>query len=164
MFKKIKKHRLSLFLLALVAMLSVYYVMMPTADDTSLVGGEGESEVRYQEFAELRLEILSDRKSQVAIYEAKITETTTSIKEVEACLLEIETITSLTENEVNFEKTVINLGYEDSLVFLSGTDLNIMVLTEEKYTNEKFVEIALLGKEMFGTDVYVSVNFVNPSS
>ena len=91
MFKKIKKHRLSLLLLAMVAMLSVYYVLMPQDGPLAPVGGDGDTNTRYQDFAEMRLLILDERNKEVALYEAKITEATVSLNDIEEYILEIET-------------------------------------------------------------------------
>lgn len=163
MFKKIKKHRVSLLLLAMVAMLSVYYVLMPQDDPLAPVGAEPSGSIRYQEFAEMRLEITDDRNSQVAAYEAKIVDATVSLTDVENYILEIETITTLTEKEVYFESVVVNLGFEDSLVFLEDDVLNISVLAE-KFSVEEYIEIAVIAKEEFGKDTLIVINFINSSS
>lgn len=163
MLKKFKKHRLSLLLLAMVAMLSVYYVLMPQDDPLAPVGGEPSGNVRYQYFAEMRLEITDERNSQVASYEAKIVDATVSLTDVENYILEIETITSLTEKEVYLESVVVNLGFEDSLVFLADEVLNVSVLAE-KFSVEEYIEIATIAKEEFGKDTLVVVNFINSSS
>lgn len=163
MFKKIKKHKLSLLLLAMVAMLSVYYVLMPEDGPAAPVGAEPSGDVRYQEFAEMRLEIMDDRNTQVASYEAKIIDATVSLTDVENFILEIETITTLTEKEVYLETVIVNLGFEDSLVFLADEVVNISVLAE-KFSVEEYIEIATIAKEEFGKEVLVVVNFINSSS
>ena len=164
MLKKFKKHRLSLLLLAMVAMLSVYYVLMPQDDPLAPVGAQPSGNVRYQDFAEMRLEITDDRNSQVAQFEAKIVDATVSLTDVENFILEIETITSLTEKEVYLESVVINLGFEDSLIFLDEDNvLNVSVLAE-KFSVEEYIEIATIAKEEFGKDTLVVVNFINSSS
>ena len=164
MLKKFKKHRLSLLLLAMVAMLSVYYVLMPQDDPLAPVGAQPSGNVRYQDFAEMRLEITDDRNSQVAQFEAKIVDATVSLTDVENFILEIETITTLTEKEVYFESIVVNLGFEDSLVFLDEDNvLNVSVLAE-KFSVEEYIEIATIAKDEFGKDTLVVVNFINSSS
>ena len=163
MFKKIKKHKLSLFLLAMVAMLSVYYVLMPQDGPAASVSGVGEGDVRYQDFAEMRLEILDDRNSQVAAYEAKIVDATVSLTDVEEYILEIETLTTLTEKEVFLETVIVNLGFDDSLVYLADAVLNISVLAES-FSVEEYIEIATIAKTEFGKDTLVVVNFINSSS
>lgn len=159
MFRKIKKHKLSLFLLAMVAMLSVYYVLMPQDGPTAPVSGDSGGVVRYQDFAQMRLEILDERNTQVASYEAKIIEATVSLTDKEEYIMEIETLTTLTEKEVYLETVIVNLGYEDSLVYLAEGVLNISVLANS-FTVEDYVEVALIAKEEFGKDTLVVVNLV----
>ena len=160
MFKKIKKHKLSLFLLA---MLSVYYVLMPEDGPLAPVGDTPSGELRYQEFAEMRLEILDERNSMVASYEAKITDATVSLGEIETIIQEIETITTLTEKEVYLEKVIKGLGYEDSLVYLEGNEVIINVLAEDLPV-EEYIEIASLAAVEFGEDLFYVITYINTSS
>lgn len=163
MFKKIKKHKLSLFLLAMVAMLSVYYIMIPEEGPTAPVDAAPDGFVRYQQFGQMRLEIIDDRNSQVAVYEEKIVSATVSLTDVEEYILEIETLTTLTEKEVYLESIIVDLGFEDSLVFLEDDVVNISVLAEN-FTVEEYIEIATVAKEEFGNNTLVVVNFINSSS
>lgn len=156
MLKKIKKHRLSLLLLALVGMLSVYYVLLPGEGDVPPVSGIHDGNTRYQDFAEARLEIIDERNKEVALVEAKITQATVSISELEEYLLEIETITKLTEKEVSLETMVVELGYEDSLVFLSNNIVYITVLSD-KFSEAEYITINKLAKAEFGKNVIVKV-------
>ena len=160
MFKKLKKHKLSLFLLAMVCMLSVYYIMMPNDKDPTLpVGDTGTGDTRYQEFAEMRLEIIDERNEQVAAYEAKIVDATVSIDDKNEYVLEIQTLQTLTEKEVYVEGVIMNLGYEDCLVYLSADALHISVLAE-KFEVSDYIEVALLAKEEFGKNTLVKVSLV----
>ena len=163
MFKKFKKHRLSLFLLAMVAMLSVYYVLMPDDGPAAPVDVEPGGFERYQQFGQMRLEIIDERNSQVAVYESKITEATVSITEVENYLLEISTLTKLTEKEVFLESVIVDLGFEDSLVYFEDNVLTISVLSE-KFTANEYIEIAKASKEEFGAETLVVVNFIDSNS
>ena len=164
MLKKLKKHKLSLFLLAMVCMLSVYYILMP--DDSKVdapVGGESEGEARYQVFAQMRLEIIDERNEAVALYESKITDATVSITEVEEYVVEIETIMQITEKEVFMEGVIMNLGYDDCLVYLDeNKNLYISVLSE-KFEVADYIEVALLAKDEFGKNTLVTVNLVTES-
>ena len=163
MFKKFKKQKLSLFLLAMVAMLSVYYVLMPEDGNTAPVVSVPEGFVRYQQFGQLRLEITDERNSQVAVYESKITEAKVSITEVENYLLEINNISTLTEKEVFLESVIIDLGFEDSLVYFEDNVLTISVLAE-KFTSTEYIEIAKIAKEEFDVSTLVVVNFIDSNS
>lgn len=163
MFKKIKKHRLSLFLLAMVMMLSVYYVLMPTDEGSLPVDGGDTNFVRYQQFGQLRLEIIDERATEVALYQSKISEATVSVSEKEEYMLEIEVLANLTEKEVSLEQEVILLGYEDTLVFFDDGILNISVLNDGS-TKEETVQIILIAKEAFKEASKVMVNFIDTSS
>lgn len=164
MLKKLKKHRLSLFLLAMVGMLSVYYVMMPGDSPTVPVLNDSSGGiVRYSDFAEARLSILDERKAEVATYESKIIDKSVALTDVEDYILEINAITKLTEKEVYLESIIINLGFEDSLVFKDADVINISVLADE-FTVSEYIEINKLAKAEFGNDVIVLVNFINSSS
>ena len=165
MFTKIKKHRLSLFLLAMVGMLSVYYVLMPTTDEDAkpVVNQEEPENIKYSDFAEARIQILDERNKLVAEYEAKITDTSVSLTDVEDYLLEINELTKLTETEVYLETTIINLGYEDSLVYVLDGVINISVLAET-FTVAEYIEINKLAKGQFGNDFIVLVNYINSGS
>ncbi len=163
MFKKIKKHKLSLFLLAMVCMLSVYYVMMPEENDPNApVANIPDGQIRYQEFAEMRLEIIDERNTMVASYEAKIVEAKDTAL-LEEYILEINNISTLTEKEVYLEGIIMNLGYEDCLVYLLEDGiLKISVLTDSLSIKE-FNEIGLIAIEEFGTDTDVKLNVVKSS-
>ena len=93
-------------------------------------------------------------------YEQKITEATVSLIDVEACVKEIEKLTSLTEKEVYFESVIVRLGYEDCLVYLIEDDnLTISILTDT-FTAADYVSIAKSAKEEFGNSTLVTVNIV----
>lgn len=163
MLKKLKKHKLSLFLLAMVCMLSVYYILMPNDDDLNLPVSGVEGEVRYQDFAKMRLDIIDERNEEVALYEEKIVDATTSIKDIENYVLQIESIYGKTEKEVYIEGIIVNLGYEDSLVYLdSDGNLYVSVLTDKFDVND-YIEVALLAKDEFGLKTLVTVNLVQES-
>ena len=107
MFKKFKKHRLSLFLLAMVAMLSVYYVLMPEEGPSAPVDSSPDGFIRYQQFGQMRLEIIDERNSQVSVYESKLVDATVSVTEKENYIVEITNLTTLTEKEVFLESMII---------------------------------------------------------
>ena len=147
MFKKIKKYRVSLFLLALVAMLSVYYVMIPSDSSPSAPVDNIVGDERYEEFAEMRLRILDDRNVEVATYEVKIIEAS-SQDVVEQYMLEIDAITELTEKEVMVEEIIIHAGYEDALVFYEDGMVYVSILIEE-WNTSVFTDVKLATSEVF---------------
>lgn len=163
MFKKIKKHRLSLFLLALVMMLSVYYVLMPQAEVDAPVVSEPSGFTRYEDFAKIRILVSTERNEEIKSFEDKLVEKSVSVILIEEYIKEIDELVKLTEREVYFESVVVDLGYEDSLVVVEENVLNISVLAEA-FTVTEYIEIAKLAKEEFGKDVLVVVNLVTTGS
>ena len=163
MINKIKKNKLPLFLLALVMMLSIYYVTLENDSEIEKPVGNLDAtvETRYQEFAEGRLSILSSRDEAVAELESKITSASVSIAEIETYVEQIENITTLTEQEVYMESLIMGMGYEDALVYLQETNnLTISVLASEFGVND-YITIAKSAKEQFGNSTLVTVNVVN---
>jgi hypothetical protein len=81
MLEKIKKNKLPLFLLALVMMLSVYYVSLENENVIEKPVGNLDAEVttRYQEFAEERISILTERDQTVLELEEKISTASVSL-------------------------------------------------------------------------------------
>lgn len=163
MFKKIKKHRLSLFLLAMVAMLSVYYVLMPQGEVDAPVVSEPDGFTRYEDFAKIRLALATERNEEIKSFENKIVDKSVSVVLIEQYIKEIDEITKLTEKEVYLESVIVDLGYEDSLVVIEENVLNVSVLGET-FTVEEYIEVAKLAKEEFGKDVLVVVNLITTGS
>ena len=163
MLKKLKKHKLSLFLLAMVCMLSVYYILMPTDEEINApVGGIG-GETRYQDFAQMRLEIIDERNQEVALYESKIVDATTSITDIQRYVVEIEAVEAKTEKEVYMEGIIINLGYEDSLVYIDENNNLYISVLGEKFDVKDYIEVAMIVKEEVGEKSLITVKLVTES-
>ena len=163
MLEKIKKNKLPLFLLALVMMLSVYYVSLENKNDIEKPVGNLDAEVttRYQKFAEGRISILTERDQAVLELEEKISTASVSLTDVETYVEEIERITSLTEQEVYMESLIMGMGYEDALVHLKETNnLTISVIADDFDVND-YITLAKTAKNEFGTTTLVTVNVVN---
>lgn len=165
MLKKIKKYKLSLFLLAMVCMLSIYYVMIPEDNKISkpVINLENTT-TRYALFAEKRMEITEKRNEEVATYEEKMTDASLSVIELENYLNEIQTITTLTEKEVYLESLLKGMGFADSLVYLvEDGNLSVSILTDD-FDAKDYILVAKEAKEEFGKDTLVTVSMVKMSS
>jgi len=163
MFKKLKKHKLSLFLLAMVCMLSVYYILMPNEDVNAPVANIPDGITRYQEFAEMRLEIIDERNILVNEYEEKIIAAEVSLDDTTKYVNEINNITNLTGKEVYIEEIVMNLGYEDCLVYLVNENNLAVNILSDKFDVSDYEDIALAAIEEFGERVLVTVTLVKSS-
>ena len=124
----------------MVCMLSVYYILMPNDNEVDVPVSNIDGETRYQEFAKMRLEIIAERNEEVLLYETKIVDQSVSIDDVSKYVIEIETIQKTTEREVYIEGIIINLGYEDCLVYLDEFNkLHISVLAKKFEIKDYFL-------------------------
>jgi transcription antitermination factor NusG len=85
---------------------------MPTDSDPNLPVSKIEGEVRNEEFAKMRLDIIDERNTEVALYESKIVDVTTGLEDIERYVLEIEKVQAITEREVKRIMTQIEEGIE----------------------------------------------------
>ena len=162
MLKKLKKNKLSLFLLAMVTMLSIYYIMMPVKQDElkPTVSDDLNTKTRYEQFAEMRLEIIDERKALVTTMEEKMSSNEVCLTDSITYTKAIEEIASITEQEVYLETIISNLGYEDSLVYLKeDNNLDIYILTSS-FTVENYIDLAKRSKEIFGDSCSINVEVV----
>ncbi len=152
----IKKYKLSLYLLAVVMMLSIYYINMP--EETSLPTTSPDVVTKYAEFAATRIEILEQRELLVAEYEAVIASSDTSTTEKNTAYLSMQEILELTENEVLVETFVMDLGYLDCLTQYEDGLITIQILNYV-HSVEETLEIFMIASSVFDKDVQV---FVKP--
>lgn len=155
----IKRNKLSIFLVAVVIMLTIYYIKTPTNTNSTNIGGGNKpvsSVERYPLYAETRINISKTRTTMIEESEAVLASSTTTVKEKETALETIANLNELTEKEITVETAIKNIGYQDTLVNASGLDVKIRILTEN-FTPEDFVAVAMLAKEEFGKDCKVSI-------
>lgn len=135
----IKKNKLSIFLLAVVAMLTVYYIKNPSSGDDEI----SVETTRY--YQDERDEINDERETQILNLESIISKNDINIEEKEKAINEMALLSSMTENEIILETKIIDLGYKDCLVEVDKDNsiINISLLTNE-LTTEQFIEISKL--------------------
>lgn len=150
----IKKNKLSIFLFAVVAMLTVYYIKNP-GDDNKPVEATGT--VRY--YQDERDSINEVRASLIVELEGIVSSSEVGLDEKEIAINKMSKINSLTENEIALENQIINLGYKDCLVQASLDDKTINVaLIDSEVTKEEFIEISRLVSTRFD-DYKMTLNY-----
>lgn len=154
----IKRNKLSIFLLAVVVMLTIYYIKTPTNSGSDKLNNQTPvaSVERYPLYAESRLIILDARGTKISELEGVLASSKSTMSEKEVALETISQLNELTEKEIVLETAIITLGYEDCFVNAVDNSVRVQVLSSE-FSAEKFVEIALIAKEKFGNDCVVSV-------
>ncbi len=155
----IKKNKLSLFLLAVVMMLSVYYINMPGDEVSAPTVGENVT-TKYPEFAVMRLELLESREEMVAEYENVLASASTTDDDKIEAYASMQEILELTEQEVLAESFVLNLGYLDC--FVENSDKNITVhIINYIDSYEEYEEVSMIMYSVFGKNIKVSIKPVS---
>lgn len=155
----IKKCILPIFLLAMVVVLSVFYIKQSTDDVVNPVNGNDDTSV-VSDFANKRLEILEKRSEKIDELEAVIASGTLTNSEINQTVDEINDLYYLKYTEVELEDLIIGLGYQDSLVIIDNTNVSVTIIDDE-LTSSDFISIANVVKNKMGNNYKLTVEAVN---
>lgn len=159
----IKKNKLSLFLLAVVMMLSVYYINMPETEDSTGEVGSGDVVTKYSDFAEQRLEILAAREELILEFENVLASADANTEAKDVAYTSMQDVFELTEKEVALEQSVMDMGFLDCLVQAEDQTVVVTILTASSTTDD-FIAIKLMTSEAFGSTYRLSIVWVDPDS
>ena len=154
-----KKLKLPLLLLAVVVMMSIFYIH-ESKEPTLPVDGSGEYEgvSLNPEYAESRLASIEEVNLLIEEKQELIASGTLSVSEVENLTNEILELKETKVNEVALEEMLIEaLSFDDVLVMLEGEYLVIDIYTNEEITAEVFISVSRLAKEKFDSNYKVKV-------
>lgn len=154
-----KKLKLPLLLLAVVVMMSIFYIH-ESKEPTLPVDGSGEYEgvSLNPEYAESRLASIEEVNLLIEEKQELIASGTLSVSEVENLTNEILDLKETKVNEVALEEMLIEaLSFDDVLVMLEGEYLVIDIYTNEEITAEVFISVSRLAKEKFDSNYKVKV-------
>ena len=116
------------------------------------------------DFTEARLLSLEEVDTKVSELEASISSGDLSASEVLEITNQINSIKDIKHKEVSLENALIEANnYDDVLVLLGEEYLIVDVYTEEEITTQTFIEIAIMAKESFGSDVNIKLKTTNNS-
>lgn len=155
----IKKCILPIFLLAMVVVLSVFYIKQSTDDVVNPVNGNDDTSV-VSDFANKRLEILEKRSEKIDELEAVIASGTLTNSEINQTVDEINDLYYLKYTEVELEDLIVGLGYQDSLVIIDNTNVSVTIIDDE-LTSSDFISIANIVKNKIGNNYKLTVEAVN---
>lgn len=154
----LKKSILPIFLLAMVVVLSVFYIKKTTIDESKEVSNNNEQTV-LSAFASKRLEILDSRSAMIDKLEEEIASGSLTSKEVESKVNEINDLYYLKYTETNLEDAICELGFDDSLVFIDNKMVSILIVDDE-LSAEDFISVAGIIKNELGNDYKVNLEAV----
>lgn len=151
----LKKSILPIFLLAMVVVLSVFYIKKTTTDDSKEVSNPGEQTV-LSTFASKRLEILDLRSVMIDKLEEEIASGSLTSQEIEAKVNEINDLYYLKYTETSLEDAICELGFKDSLVIIEDKNVSILIIDDE-LTAEDFINVASVVKTELGNGYKVNL-------
>ncbi|MBE6137944.1 MAG: SpoIIIAH-like family protein [Erysipelotrichaceae bacterium] len=154
-----KKLRLPILLLAVVIMLSIFYIKEASNNNSDPVSGDDlNASSLNPEFTEARLLSLEEANNEIDELEASIAAGNLTAVEVSNTTAKIQELKNIKHQEASLEATLIEMNsYDDVLVLLGEEALVIDIYTEDEITVSKFVELARLAKGSFGSDTVVKV-------
>ena len=154
-----KKLSLPILLLAVVVMLSVFYIK--EADKTiDPVGGSSlEQSSTNPDFAEARLQSIQEVNAIIEDCEMKIASGKLTAVEVERENALINSLKEIKVNEIALEEMIMAaLDYEDVLVLIEDNFVMIDIYTDEEISVANFIKVSRLAKERFSSDYTVKVS------
>ena len=156
-----KKNILPIFLLALVVVLSVFYIKQePKDSDVNSSLDDFNTTELDSEFASKRLEVLKDRSKEIEELETMVSKGELTEVEIANVLDQINDIYYLKYQEVELEDAIVLLGYEECLVLIDDYSVNVSILTDT-LTYQEFIEIANLVKDKTSQNYKVSIETVS---
>ena len=160
-----KKLKLPILLLAVVVMLSIFYIKEAQDGDIKepVDGGGVVVSPLNPEFTEGRLLSISKANELIEGYQEEIATGNLSAKEVEETTMLINEILEIKHNEIALEQAISTaLSYDDILVLVVDDYVVISVYTEDEVTANNFIAIARLAKSVFEDEYIVKVEVSNP--
>ena len=138
----LKKSILPIFLLAMVVVLSVFYIKKTTSDDSKEVSNS--------------VEILDLRSVMIDKLEEEIASGSLTTLEIEAKVNEINDLYYLKYTETSLEDAICELGFKDSLVMIEDKNVSILIIDDE-LTTEDFINVAGAVKAELGNGYKVNL-------
>lgn len=139
----LKRNKLSIFLLAVVAMLTIYYIRMPKEEEPIV----HQEETRYSEFVSKRESIVANRTTALETLSLSIS----AGENVNNLIDEYNTLSGLTEREIELEKTLRTIGFIDALVCVTLNEGIEVSIYSEDFSKNQYVMVRAMAIEEFGS-------------
>ena len=155
----IKKLRLPILLLAVVVMLSIFYIREANKTSEPTGGPSLDTSTTNAEYAEARLQSIDKTNQLIEECESKIASGELTVAQIEEQNALIASLKETKVNEIALEEMIMAaLGYDDVLVLLEDEFIVVDVYTEETLTPAVFIQISRLAKERFSADYTVKLS------
>lgn len=163
-------------MISLISVLSVYYVTSPKEDlnlaskDTEVSEDTAsttttESEDADPVFAQMRMDFGEERSQTKENLQSVVASTDLSEEERSSAYNEIQGLSAIESTENILQSKITALGYQDSLVHINDSSINVSVKGDEGVdTSTSANEIIHVVSDEIGASVPVSVEFKVPAA
>ena len=159
-----KKLRLPILLLAVVVMMSIFYIHEANKTTDPVGSPSLSTSTTNPEFAEARMKSIEEVTALIQESEAKIASGTLTVAQVEEENAKITSLRQTKMDEIALEEMIMaSLDFEDVLVLLQDEVLVIDVCTESDLTKANFISISRLAKEKFDSNYTVKLSSTSNS-
>ena len=156
----LKKNILPIFLLALVVVLSVFYIKQePLDSNVNSNLDDFNSSYIDSEFASKRLEILEERSKDIEELESMVAAGGLTDAEIINIVDQINEIYYLKYQEIEIEDAIVMLGYDECLVLIDDYSVSVTIVADT-LTYKEFIEIANLVKGKTSNNHKVSIETI----
>lgn len=160
-----KKLRLPILLLAVVVMMSIFYIHEANKTTDPVGSPSLDSSTTNPDYAEARMKSIEEVNALIEEAEAKIASGTLTVAQVEAENAKITSLRQTKMNEIALEEMIMaSLDFEDVLVLLEDGVLVVDVYTETELTKSTFISISRLAKEKFDANYTVKLSATSNSN
>ena len=159
-----KKLKLPILLLAVVIMLSVFYIKEAQNSDITgdVLGNNLNTSSLNPDFTEARLQSIDEVNAKILEYQNDIASGTLTAAEVKEANAMINELIEQKNLEVSLESSLMDsLGYDDVYVFIEDEYAVINIFTDEIVDQTDFVSISRLAQATFDTSYVVKVEVTN---
>ncbi len=154
-----KKLRLPILLLAVVVMMSIFYIHEANKTTEPTGSPSLDTTTTNPDYAEARMKSIEETNKLIEESEAKIASGTLTVSQVEEENKKIISLKQIKVNEIALEEMIMAaLSFDDVLVLLEDDTIVIDVWTKETITKANFVSISRLAKEKFDSNYIIKVS------
>ncbi|XMB87254.1 SpoIIIAH-like family protein [Mycoplasmatota bacterium WC44] len=156
----IKRNQISLILLTVIMMLTVYYIRTTPTETSSLedpVVATGNLD-KNQEYVGMRLSVEEERNQLIMVFQDIIGDSDSTLEEKTLAISAMQEIVQTTEKEQLLEMEIIDFGYFDAFVHSNGNQVTVNILTDQ-FSAAESNEIIMMTLMEFGADVEVTLKF-----
>ncbi|QVK20310.1 SpoIIIAH-like family protein [Mycoplasmatota bacterium] len=155
----IKRNQVSLILLTVIMMLTIYYIRTTPSDEsvTDQVVTTANLE-NNQEYVSMRLSVEEERNQMILVFQDIIGDSDSSLEEKTLAINAMQEMVRTSEKEQLLEMEIVDYGYYDAFVHSNGNQITVKILTDE-FSASEANEIIKMTMIEFGADAEVTIKY-----